>query len=210
MRSRVPGILATGVVASVALIGAVYRADIREAHDRVRGKSTVVRSPYGNIEYTEGGEGTPVLVIHGSAGGFFWGSVIDRVGPKRTLTVVLLLWMVTLILGVLIPILALPDVLFFLVGIMAGVALGGTWASDRTLMLRLSPPRYLGQFYGLYAMVGRFGQIIGPLLWGFIAVTLGLGRPLALASLIVIVAVAFVILRPVSDARREWEADELV
>ena len=44
-------------------------------------------------------------------------------------------------------------------------------------MLQLSPPRYLGQFYGLYAMVGRFAAIIGPLLWSVVVDGLGLGRP---------------------------------
>lgn len=76
MRGRVPGVFATGLVASVALLGAVYRADIGAARDRVRGKSTVVRSPYGDIEYTEGGEGPPVLIIHGSAGGYDQGELI--------------------------------------------------------------------------------------------------------------------------------------
>ena len=35
-----------------------------------RGKSKVVASPYGEIEYTDGGNGPAVLVIHGSGGGY--------------------------------------------------------------------------------------------------------------------------------------------
>jgi MFS transporter, UMF1 family len=150
-----------------------------------------------------------VTIIASIAGGFFWGRVLDPLGPKRTLNIVLITWMVTIMMGVLIPILDLPRALFYLVGILAGVSLGGTWASDRMLLLRLAPPRYLGQFYGLYAMVGRFGQIVGPLLWGFIAVTLGFGRPAALFSLVFITLLAFLILRPVQDTRREWTEAEL-
>jgi MFS transporter, UMF1 family len=150
-----------------------------------------------------------VTIIASIAGGFFWGRVLDPLGPKRTLNIVLITWMVTILMGVLIPILELPRALFYLVGVLAGASLGGTWASDRMLLLRLAPPRYLGQFYGLYAMVGRFGQIVGPLLWGFIAVTLGLGRPAALFSLVFITLIAFLILRPVQDTRREWTEAEL-
>ncbi|MGH2542824.1 MAG: MFS transporter [Ardenticatenaceae bacterium] len=151
-----------------------------------------------------------IIIVASVAGGFMWGRVLDRIGPKRTLTVVLTMWMITILLGVLIPILALPHLLFYVVGIMAGVSLGGMWASDRMLLLRLAPPRYLGQFYGLYSMVGRFGQLIGPFLWGLVAVTLGLGRPAALFSLFFVTAIAFAILRPVKDAAPAWENSELV
>ena len=32
-------------------------------------------------------------------------------------------------------------------------------------MLRLTPPARIGEFYGLYGMVGRFSAITGPGLW---------------------------------------------
>ncbi len=150
-----------------------------------------------------------IAIVASILGGFLWGRLLDRLGPKRTLNIVLVMWMVGMLLGVLIPILDLPTIVFYLVGIIAGIALSGTWAADRLLLLRLAPPSYLGQFYGLYAMVGRFGQIIGPLLWGFIAVTLGLGRPIALLSLLFITLLAWIILQPVRDTEREWTVAEL-
>jgi len=64
-------------------------------------------------------------------------------------------------------------------------------------MLRLSPPQLLGQFYGLYAMVGRFAAITGPLLWALIVDWLGWGRPAAVLSLLGMVAVGYLVLRPV-------------
>lgn len=150
-----------------------------------------------------------ITIVSSIAGGFLWGLVLDRIGPKRTLVIILGVWMVDIVLGVLIPVLNWPRGLFFPVAVIAGLTLGGTWAADRLLMLRLSPPRYLGQFYGIYAMVGRFGQIIGPLLWGFVAIQLGLGRPAALLSLSALTVLALVILRPVQDERRRWRSDEL-
>jgi UMF1 family MFS transporter len=98
---------------------------------------------------------------------------------------------------------------FWAVAPVAGVALGGTWAADRPLMLRLSPPRYLGQFYGLYAMVGRFAAILGPLLWTVIVDGFGWGRPAAVLSLLVMVVISAVILVPVDDAPRQWQAGNL-
>ena len=143
-------------------------------------------------------------------GGLLWGRAVDRVGPKRTLFRVLGLWIGTLALTSAIAFLDLPRGLFWLVAALAGIALGGTWAADRPLMLRLSPPRYLGQFYGLYAMAGRFAAILGPLLWATIVDWLRWGRPTAVASLIVMVAVAAVVLRPLDDAPRSWSAAEQV
>ncbi|MSP14808.1 MAG: MFS transporter [Chloroflexi bacterium] len=151
-----------------------------------------------------------VGILAAVLGGLCWGVVVDRLGPKRTLDIVLLLWTVTLVLAVVIPLLHLPSVAFWLVAALAGISLGGTWSADRPLMLRLSPPRYLGQFYGLYAMVGRFAAIIGPVLWGIIVDSLKWGRPAAIASLLVMIVLSFFILRSVSDERRNWGAADLL
>jgi UMF1 family MFS transporter len=149
-----------------------------------------------------------VGIIAAVIGGFIWGPIVDRRGPKRTLDLVLGLWAVTFALAIAIPVLTLPPALFWLVAVLAGIALGGTWSADRPYMLRLSPPRYLGQFYGLYAMVGRFAAITGPVLWGLIVNTLGWGRPAAIASLLAFVGIAYLILRGVSDTPRRWEGEQ--
>ena len=164
------------------------------------------------LGFTEG-ETTIVLAVGIAAavvGGFIWGPIVDRFGPKRTLLYVLGLWMITLLFAIFIPVFAMPPMLFYAAAALAGVALGGTWSADRPLMIRLSPPRYLGQFYGLYSMVGRFASIIGPFLWGFVVTTLGLGRPVAIFSLFIMVVIAFFILRRVDDNVGEWPAEELV
>jgi UMF1 family MFS transporter len=132
-------------------------------------------------------------------GGFLWGVVVDHTGPKRALDMVLILWVVTLLGIVAGAVLRWPKGLFWPFACLAGVALGGTWASDRPLMLALSPPEKVGEFYGLYSMVGRFANITGPALWGVIVNELGLGRPAAVFSLCVLVATGFFLLRPVHD-----------
>lgn len=69
------------IVLSVAvLFGAVvYWRDMRQAYNRIRGKSVVIASQYGDIEYSEGGSGAAVLVIHGSGGGFDQGELMVQV-----------------------------------------------------------------------------------------------------------------------------------
>ncbi len=148
-------------------------------------------------------------IVGAIAGGLIGGFIVDHIGPKKTLNVFLIMWMTVFALAFAIPTFGLPSALFWAVGVCAGFALGGTWSADRPYMLRLSPPRYVGQFYGLYAMVGRFAAILGPFLWGFIVNTLNLGRPAAILSLLVMTAISFVILQGVSDARRPWGPEDL-
>ncbi len=188
------------------LIGRVFYTDAANTVIAFMGiyATREVGFPQGQIELLLG-SGIAAAI----AGGLAWGTVVDRLGPKRTLDLVLVLWLATFALAVAIPTLGLPGGLFWLIAPMAGIALGGTWAADRPLMLRLSPPRYLGQFYGLYAMVGRFAAIMGPLLWTVVVDWLQLGRPAAVAMLLLMVVIALVILQPVDDRPRRWGPEEL-
>ena len=147
-------------------------------------------------------------------GGIIWGFVVDRIGPKRTLTIVLFSWVGTFTLASCVGFLGLPIGWLFVVACLAGICLGGTWASDRPLMLRLTPPDRVGEFYGLYGMVGRFSAVTGPLLWGlttYITVERGgmreiKGQAFAICSLLLMVVLSLWILRRVSDERRDWKA----
>ena len=138
------------------------------------------------------------------AGGLVWGRIVDRRGAKRTLDAVLILWIVTFALAASIGALRLPGIGLYLVGALAGVALGGVWSADRPLMLELTPPDRVGEFYGLYGMVGRFSAISGPLLWSlvmYVSVERGglpvlTGQSLAILSLLTMVIASFLILRP--------------
>jgi len=146
-------------------------------------------------------------------GGFVWGWVVDKVGPKRTLNYVLYLWVGVFALAAAIGILGLPLVMLYVVACSAGVGLGGVWAADRPYMLRLTPPSRIGEFYGLYGMVGRFSAITGPLIWAIVTrVTIGglgmtpsVGQGISVLVLLVLIIVSYVILQPVTDAPRDWE-----
>jgi UMF1 family MFS transporter len=152
-----------------------------------------------------------ISIVAAIPAGLAWGRVVDRVGPKLTLDVVLVMWMAIFALVAAIPVRGLPTWLIYPVGAAVGVALAGLWASDRPLMARLAPPRYYGQFFGLYAMVGRFGAIAGPLMWAIIVDKgwLGWGQPAGVMFLLLWVVIAFLILRRVDDRPREWGPDDL-
>ena len=55
---------------------------------------------------------------------------------------------------------------FVIAGVVLGFGFGGLAGADRILMYRLSPPERLGEFYGLYGLVGKGSSVIGGVLYG--------------------------------------------
>jgi len=132
---------------------------------------------------------------------FGWGFLVERIGPKRTLMIVLGTWCVGLVIGG--AVLSLPT--FLVAGVLLGAGLGGVWTSDRVFMLRLSPPDKVGEFFGLYGLAGKFSAVTGPVLYGVVVSTLldaGWGRSAYQAGILSFLVLMFVgvwILRTVPD-----------
>jgi UMF1 family MFS transporter len=148
------------------------------------------------------------LAIVAVVASFGWGQLVDRLGPKRTLMIVLSSWAIGLVVGgVSLGIAGSVGLALFLAaGAVLGSGLGGVQVSDRVLMMRLSPPEKLGEFFGLYGLVGKGSQVIGQLLFGVILLifqpSLGTGAyQLAVLSLLVTMLIGAWLIRPVSD---EW------
>lgn len=140
-------------------------------------------------------------------GGLGGGKLAQRFGPLRTLRAMLIGWVAAILMGVGAAVTG-SLALAWMIAPLGGFALGGTWATDRVVMLKVSPPRYLGEFYGLYAMVGRFATILGPLVWALTVDVLGLGRPTAMGFLALFVAAGWIRLAAVDDSDRDWSEDE--
>jgi UMF1 family MFS transporter len=142
------------------------------------------------------------------AGGYLGGRLVDLIGPRRLLHAVLYTWMVAMSIGVAAGV-AQAHALAWPVGGLGGFALGATWAADRVYMQRISPPRHLGEFYGLYATVGRFATFLGPLVWGVAVTVLGLPREVALGALIAFLVAGRLVLQGVDDRPRQWGPRDL-
>ncbi len=146
-----------------------------------------------------------VTALVGAAGA---GRLTDILGPRKTLHGALYLWMIGIALAVFVGVTGATQ-LGWLIGAIGGAGLGATAATDRVYMARISPPRHLGEFYGLYAVVGRFATLFGPLVWALVADVLGFGRVAAIGSLLLFFAAGRIILEKVSDHPRKWAAGDL-
>jgi UMF1 family MFS transporter len=149
-----------------------------------------------------------VAIVAAIFGGIGAGAVIERFGPLRVLRAVLVLWMVAIGAGIAAAVTGETG-LAWAIGPLGGIALGATWASDRVVMTRVSPPRHLGEMYGLYATVGRFATILGPLTWALIVDVIGLGRRVAMGALIGFIAAGWWVLARVDDSERDWAPADL-
>lgn len=139
-----------------------------------------------------------LAIIISIIGGYVFGKAADKYGPRKLTLISLICWMLSLSVAIIAT--EFDQLwLIYVTGVLGGFNIGGIFAVDRVFMTRLSPEKHLGEFYGLYSTVGRFATIIGPLLWGLIVNTLGLGRNAALFSLIILLLISFFIIRGVSD-----------
>ncbi len=140
---------------------------------------------------------------------FLWGWLTDRWGPKRALVTVLGSWSIGLLLGALA--LGAPGtthgiILFVIAGAILGSGLGGVQVADRVFMVRLSPPSQLGEFFGIYGLVGKASQVIGSLVYGAIVFllfdTLGNGAyQIAVVSRLGTMLIGLWLVWPVRDDR---------
>lgn len=98
-------------------------------------------------------------------GSWAWGRLVDLLGAKRTLSLNLAWWVLSL--GAII--LVRDKTLFaWVLGPAVGIAMGGTWTASRALLSRLAPADRQAEFFGLYSLAGKFAAIIGPMTWGLV------------------------------------------
>lgn len=143
------------------------------------------------------------LTVPAVVGSFLAGVVSDRLGPRRTLLIVLWGWVAGLAAIALAPNLSA----FWAGGVLLGFVFGGIWSVERPLLLTLVPDAEGGRFFGLLVLSARAAAIAGPLVWAFVAdhVFAGFGEEVgyraAVASLILFMLGAIALLRGVPEAR---------
>jgi MFS transporter, UMF1 family len=99
-------------------------------------------------------------------GSFIFGIVSDHIGPKKTITITLFIWLAVAVGAFFVQSVSQ----FYLVGLSAGLAIGSSQSCSRSLMALLTPKSREAEFFGFYdGLFGKSSAVIGPLFYGIIA-----------------------------------------
>lgn len=131
--------------------------------------------------------------------------VIGRLGDKVGLKKLLILSCLNLTVVYASVALFSSTLLLYILSAFIGLGYGGFYAASRALLVRLSPPAKLGEYFGFYSTFQKFASIIGPLTWGVIILLLtnyGVVRyRIAILSLCVLMLVGTVLLTRVKEEK---------
>lgn len=98
-------------------------------------------------------------------GSVLLGIIADSIGQKKTIMITLLLWLLTIALAIVIR----DKTGFYLVGLLAGSAMGSSQSTSRSLMSKLTPPEKKTEFFGFYSFFGKSSAVLGPLVFGYVS-----------------------------------------
>ena len=99
-------------------------------------------------------------------GSFIFGIISDHIGPKKTISYTLLIWIVVVIGAFFVQ----TIIEFYVVGLLAGLSIGSSQSCSRSLMALLTPHEREAEFFGFYdGLFGKSSAVIGPFFYGVIS-----------------------------------------
>ncbi len=102
-------------------------------------------------------------------GSAVFGWLTDRKGTKTSLSISILVWIAVVVWAFF----CRSANEYYLVGLLAGLAIGSSQANSRTMLSQLTPIEKQAEFFGFYTLTGRLSSIIGPILYGWISYKTG-------------------------------------
>jgi UMF1 family MFS transporter len=138
------------------------------------------------------------LQVAALIGAFALAGPTDRIGAKKVVSGVLMLWIAVAVGLYFIPI---SKVWFAALAMVGGFGLGSVQAASRAFMSSLIPEGREAEMFGFYALCGKSSSVIGPFVFGYIAVATGGNQRLAVAAISVLFVVGLLLLQRVRDPR---------
>ncbi len=119
----------------------------------------------------------------------------DVWGPKRVITLTLLLWTSLTVATFFIY----SKSGFFVVAVLAGFGLGAVQAASRAMMAALIPKGKEAEMFGFYAFCGKSSSVLGPLLFGVVSYALAGNQRAAVLAVGAFFLIGLVLLQRVTD-----------
>jgi UMF1 family MFS transporter len=115
------------------------------------------------------------LMIQGIAflGSLLFGFLADRIGSKKSILISLVLWCVVVLWAFRLGIFLTPLEEYWVLGALTAMVLGGSQAASRSLQGLLTPRANSAEFFGFFAVSGKFSSVFGPLIYGILITLTG-------------------------------------
>ena len=135
-----------------------------------------------------------ITQLTAGAGAYAFGILTDRIGAKRVIAMTLWVWI-----GIVAWAFAVRSVTeFYIIGLIAGAALGANQAASRTLLGLFTPVGRQAEFFGFFSLSGKLAATLGPILYGQIVLWTGSQR-VAVLSLAAFFLIGWLVLRLVNE-----------
>lgn len=145
-----------------------------------------------------------LAIISGAIFAWLGGMADSRLGPKPVITVgITLLTLIAIavvfisresVFGIAVgPESRLPDIAFYVVGVLIGATGGALQSASRTMMVRQANPDRMTEAFGLYALAGKTTSFIAPLLIGTVTYMTG-SQQLGVTPLIALFLIGLLLL----------------
>jgi UMF1 family MFS transporter len=115
------------------------------------------------------------LMIQGIAffGSLLFGFLADAIGNKKTVMISLGIWSLIVVWAFRLGIFWAPKTEYWILGALAGIVLGGSQAASRSLQGIFTPDANSAEFFGFFAVSGKFASVFGPLIYGILIAMTG-------------------------------------
>jgi UMF1 family MFS transporter len=130
------------------------------------------------------------LMIQGIAffGSLIFGFLADTIGNKRTVMISLAIWSLIVIWAFQLGIIWDPKTEYWILGVLAALVMGGSQAASRSLQGVFTPGDNSAEFFGFFAVSGKFASVFGPLIYGILIAITGSVRSGILSVLLFFIA----------------------
>jgi MFS transporter, UMF1 family len=146
-----------------------------------------------------------LVQITALVGSTLWARPTDSRGPRFVVRVTLVQWALVTVLAFFVQ----EKWHFWIVAVLAGTGLGAVQAASRTFMATLVPPEREAEFFGFYALVGKTGAVLGPVVFGLVSWLLSGNQRAAIVAVGLFFVVGFLLLGRVRAGGPTTRASEV-
>lgn len=135
------------------------------------------------------------MVVQATAllGSLAFGRITNRIGARQAMVVTLGLWLAVVVTAFFVT----SATGYFILGSIAGIGLGSSQSTSRTLMALLTPYEKRGEFFGFYdGLFGKASAALGPLLFGLMASAMGMRAAMVIPGAMFLIGVLLILRVP--------------